>query len=75
MRGWVRMGARVVLAGYPRHGLLLENDGTVVGATLTIYSNVPADAGFAIRCNLSSWYVEPEFAATHHRSHPFAIPQ
>jgi hypothetical protein len=69
------MGARVVLAGYPRHGLLLENDGTVVGATLTIYSNVPADAGFAIRCNLSSWYVEPEFAATHHRSHPFAIPQ
>jgi hypothetical protein len=53
----------------------LENDGTIVGATLTIYSNVPADAGFAIRCNLSSWYVEPEFAATHHCSHPFAIPQ
>ena len=43
------MGARVVPAGYPRHGLLLENDGTIVGATLTIYSNVPADAGFAIR--------------------------
>jgi hypothetical protein len=40
------MGARVVPAGYPRYGLLLENEGTVVGATLTIYSNVPADAGF-----------------------------
>jgi hypothetical protein len=61
LRGLARMGARHVPAGYPRYGLLLESDGRIVGAILTIYSNVPAASGFAVRCNLSSWYVEPCF--------------
>ena len=60
-RGLARMGARAVPAGYPRYGLLLESEGRIVGAILTIYSSVPADDGFATRCNLSSWYVEPDF--------------
>jgi hypothetical protein len=60
-RGLERMGARSVPPGYLPYGLLLESDGRIVGAILTIYSSVPGDAGFAIRCNLSSWYVEPEF--------------
>src|SRR5437660_8287116 len=59
--GLARLGARAVPAGYPRYGLLLESDGRVVGAILTIYSSVPANGGFAIRCNVSSWYLEPEF--------------
>jgi hypothetical protein len=61
LRGLARLGARAVPAGYPRYGLLLESEGRVVGAILTIYSSVPAEGGFTIRCNLSSWYVEPNF--------------
>jgi hypothetical protein len=61
LRGLARMGGRPVPAGCPRYGLLLESESRIVGAILTIYSSVPADAGVAIRCNLSSWYVEPEF--------------
>src|SRR5947209_8156542 len=61
LRGFSRMRGRTVPAGYARYGLMLESDGRPVGAILTIYSSVPADGGFAIRCNLSSWYVEPEF--------------
>jgi hypothetical protein len=61
LRGLARLGARVVPAGYPRYGLLLESGKRIVGAILTIYSSVPADGGLAIRCNLSSWYVDPEF--------------
>lgn len=61
LRGFERMRARSVPAGYPRYGLLLESQGRVVGAILTIYSSVPANGGFATRCNLSSWFVVPEF--------------
>jgi hypothetical protein len=60
-RGLARMAARAVPAGYPPYGLLLESEGRTVGAILTIYSSVPAEGGAAIRCNLSSWYVDPEF--------------
>jgi hypothetical protein len=61
LRGLARLGARAAPAGYPRYGLLLESGKRIVGAILTIYSSVPADGGLAIRCNLSSWYVDPEF--------------
>lgn len=61
LRGFARMVRRSVPPGYPRFGLLLENEGRIVGAILTIYSSVPVDGGCAIRCNLSSWYLEPEF--------------
>ncbi|MBV9393878.1 MAG: hypothetical protein JOZ84_05645 [Methylobacteriaceae bacterium] len=60
-RGLARMRARSVPVDYPRYGLLLESDGRIVGAILTIYSSVPVEAGCALRCNLSSWYLEPEF--------------
>jgi hypothetical protein len=55
------MSARAVPSGYPRYGLLLESEARVVGAILTIYSSVPAEGGLAVRCNLSSWYLDPEF--------------
>jgi hypothetical protein len=61
LSGLARLGARAVPAGYPRYGLLLESEGRVVGAILTIYSSVPAEGGSTIRCNLSSWYVDPNF--------------
>jgi hypothetical protein len=61
LRGLAQMSARAVPPGCPRYGLMLESDGRAVGTILTIYSRVPAEGGAAIRCNLSSWYVDPEF--------------
>jgi hypothetical protein len=45
----------------PKYGYLLDSDGTAVGIVLRIFSTVPAAGGSRLRCNLSSWYVEPEF--------------
>lgn len=61
LRGFAKMVRRSVPPDYPRFGLLLENEGRIVGAILTIYSSVPVEGECAIRCNLSSWYLEPEF--------------
>jgi hypothetical protein len=61
LRGLANIAARSLPPDYPRYGLLLENEGRVIGAILTIYSRVPVNGGFAIRCNLSSWYLDPEF--------------
>jgi hypothetical protein len=47
--------------GFPKYGYLLECNDTLVGATLAIYSSVLTNIGTGIRCNHSSWYVEPEF--------------
>jgi len=47
----------------PKYGYLLESGGTVVGAILTICSAMRSGDEIATRCNLSSWYVEPEFRA------------
>jgi hypothetical protein len=46
--------------GCPEFGYLLEADGAVVGALLLIFSERDGQ----LRCNVSSWYVEPE-----HRGH------
>jgi hypothetical protein len=48
--------------GLPKYGYMLENSGQPVGAILLIFST-PGTEGdpAAVRCNISSWYVEPEF--------------
>lgn len=47
----------------PRYGRLLEADGRIVGVLLTIYAEMPdAAGGTFVRCNLSSWHVEDDFA-------------
>jgi hypothetical protein len=56
-----RLAAHSVPPGFPRYGQLLEANGRIVGALLQIYSQAPADQGARIRCNVSSWYVDPEF--------------
>ncbi len=48
-------------AGFPKYGCLLEIDGTVVGAILLIFSTIHSLEGSAIRCHVTSWYVEPPF--------------
>lgn len=60
--GLERLAERAVPAGYPRFGYVMENDGLAVGAILQLYNSVETDNGVQeIRCNLSSWYVEPNF--------------
>ena len=61
MRGLGRHAARRVPQGYPRFGYMLDNDGAPVGVLLLIYTSRAAEGGPEIRCNLSSWYVEPAF--------------
>ncbi|MGY4496096.1 hypothetical protein ACVWYH_000023 [Bradyrhizobium sp. GM24.11] len=59
--GLRRMSAREVPEGFPRFGYLLDHDGTPVGALLLIHTARSDDGCTSIRCNLSSWYVEPAF--------------
>jgi hypothetical protein len=47
--------------GLPQYGYLLENEGTPVGVILLIFSTLPLQKPGGIRCNVSSWYVKPEF--------------
>ena len=55
-----RLAAREAPDGCPQFGYLLEADGGIAGALLLIFS----ETGGAVRCNVSSWYVEPA-----HRGH------
>lgn len=48
-------------SGMPKFGFLLEHDNRPVGVLLLISSMAPTPAGSAPRCNVSSWYVRPEF--------------
>ena len=48
---------RPKIEGLPRYGYLLEDAGRIVGALLTIASQI----GGRRRCNLSSWYVAPAY--------------
>jgi hypothetical protein len=61
MRGLRRQAAREVPQGYPRFGYLLDNDGVAVGVLLLLYTSRIDGGEATIRCNLSSWYVDPAF--------------
>jgi hypothetical protein len=61
MRGLHRQGTRPLPPGAPRYGYLIENNGVPVGCLLTIYSSKMIDGEIAVCCNVSSWYVDPEF--------------
>ncbi len=51
---------RGVPEGCPRYGHVLIVDSTIVGVILLICVAVP-DEDDVLRCNLSSWYVDPRF--------------
>ena len=61
MLGLRRQGARSLPEGAPRYGYLMESDGKPVGCLLLIYSAKAIDGEATICCNVSSWYVDPEF--------------
>ncbi len=45
--------------GLPKYGYVLEHEGDLVGVILLIFTDVPAGGQSRIRCNVSSWYVDP----------------
>jgi hypothetical protein len=61
MRGLRHQGMRQLPEGAPRYGYMLENQGVPVGCLLLIYSAKIIDGEAATCCNVSSWYVDPEF--------------
>jgi hypothetical protein len=61
LSGLNRHAARPRPEGYPAFGFCLESAGRPVGAILLLYSRTTSPAGDEIRCNVSSWYVRPEF--------------
>ncbi len=60
-RGLARQEARICPPNYPRFGYLLENDGAPIGVVLLLFAAFESGGRMVTRCNLSSWYVEPEF--------------
>lgn len=53
-----RLAAHASPAGYPRFGTLLETAGRVVGVIIQIYHQ---NNDGSVRCNMSSWWVQPEY--------------
>jgi hypothetical protein len=47
--------------GRPKYGIMMEADGVVVGAVLLIFTAVQSGGQACTRCNVTSWYVEPEY--------------
>jgi hypothetical protein len=61
MAGLRRQSVRDVPEGFPRFGYMLDYDGTPVGVLLLIYTARDDGGAISIRCNLSSWYVQPAY--------------
>lgn len=55
------LSKRPVPAGFPRYGYVMESDGKLVGVLILIFSALWEDGAVKIRCNVSSWYVEPAY--------------
>ena len=56
-----RLSQHVPPAGFPKYGYLMESGGRIVGVILLIFSVVPDGEEKGIRCNGSSFYVEPAY--------------
>ncbi|WP_439392879.1 acyl-CoA acyltransferase [Bradyrhizobium sp. PMVTL-01] len=61
INGLRRLSARDTPGSFPRFGYMLEHDRGPVGALLLIHTARNDGGQVSIRCNLSSWYVEPAF--------------
>ncbi len=44
-----------------KYGFMVEADGAAVGAVLLIFSTLQSGGKAYTRCNVTSWYVEPEY--------------
>lgn len=60
-QGLQRQAIRAVPDGYPRYGFMLEADGRAVGVILLLFAQKTLRGQSCVTCNVSSWYVDPEF--------------
>lgn len=60
-RAFELLAAREVPDGYPRFGYMLDAEGAAVGVLLLIFRSLRGGVRDSIRCNVSSWYVNPAF--------------
>jgi len=61
MRALNQLSKHATPPGLPRYGHLLEYNGAPVGVRLMIFSTIEVNDQPAIRCNVSSWYVDPAY--------------
>ena len=61
--GFQRLAAHTPPEGVPKFGYVLLSDATPIGVLLLISSRCNGAGSPAIRCNVSSWYVRPDFRA------------
>jgi hypothetical protein len=61
MQGLRRQAIREVPKGYPRFGYMIDADGEAAGVLLLLYTSRIRGDEVTIRCNLSSWFVDPAF--------------
>jgi len=61
LQAFHRLSQHPTPAGYPRYGFLMEADDVPVGAVILIFSEIRTDGSSTIRCNVTSWYVEPAY--------------
>ncbi len=61
MDGLRRQSGHQAPEGFPRFGYMLDHEGLPVGVLLLIYTARDDGDETSIRCNLSSWYVDPAF--------------
>jgi hypothetical protein len=45
----------------PKYGYVLDDEGDLVGVVLLIATSTHRNGGTCVRCNVSSWYVEPNY--------------
>ncbi|MFJ6321326.1 MULTISPECIES: hypothetical protein [unclassified Rhizobium] len=62
-RAVARMEKRPVVPDLPKYGFVLDMSGRIVGVLLALYFLHQGQEGDEIRCNLSSWSVDPEYRA------------
>src|SRR5271166_2101240 len=55
-----RLSERPAPESFPRYGYLLISGNRFLGVLLTIFTAVRNGCETTIRCNISSWYVEPD---------------
>lgn len=56
-RAFLQLHERPEVAGYPKYGLLIEDQGAVQGALLILTADLGPGMAGGLRSNLSSWYV------------------
>lgn len=61
LRALQRLSEHPSPEGFPKYGYLLESGDIPVGIILLIFSRLTVGGEAKIRCNVSSWYVEPAF--------------